>query len=107
MIKAFNDIIMKIAPGIIFFVILTSCNQQSESGTVAEKKEVKADSVAVFMLTKDSAKKTISLPGELLADENAQIRAKSQGYIKRLNVDIGSKVTRGQVLALIDAPEVN
>jgi membrane fusion protein (multidrug efflux system) len=30
-----------------------------------------------------------------------------QGYISTIKVDIGSKVTKGQVLALIDAPELN
>lgn len=97
---------MKIVKGVIFLIIIIACNQ---AGPVSNKenKEAKTDSVKVFLLTKDSAKKTISLPGELLPDENAQIRAKAQGYIKKLNVDIGSKVTKGQVLALIDAPEVN
>jgi RND family efflux transporter MFP subunit len=47
------------------------------------------------------------LPGDLFPNENIQIRAKVQGYIKKLNVDIGSSVRKGQVLALIDAPEVN
>jgi membrane fusion protein (multidrug efflux system) len=55
----------------------------------------------------DSAQKTVVLPGDLLPDENVQIRAKVQGYISTIKVDIGSKVTKGQVLALIDAPELN
>ncbi len=29
------------------------------------------------------------------------------GYIKKINADIGSRVRKGQVLALIDAPEIN
>ncbi|MCC6288490.1 MAG: efflux RND transporter periplasmic adaptor subunit [Chitinophagaceae bacterium] len=60
-----------------------------------------------FLLHKDSAKKSIALPGELLPNENAEIRAKVQGYIKKLNVDIGSRVMKGQVLAWINAPEIN
>ena len=55
----------------------------------------------------DSAQKTISLPGDLLPNENVEIRAKVQGYISKVKVDIGSRVRKGQVLALIDAPEIN
>jgi RND family efflux transporter MFP subunit len=65
------------------------------------------DTVKAFILAMDSAQKTIVLPGDLLPDENVQIRAKVQGYISTIKVDIGSKVTKGQVLALIDAPELN
>ena len=65
------------------------------------------DTVKVFVLRADSVKKTVSLPGELSALEDVQVRAKVQGYVRKLNVDIGSKVRRGQVLAVIDAPEVN
>jgi multidrug efflux pump subunit AcrA (membrane-fusion protein) len=72
-----------------------------------EKGRDKTDSVKAFVLKMDSAQKNISFPGELLPNENAQIRAKDQGYIKKLNVDIGSTVHKGQVLALIDAPEIN
>ncbi len=85
---------------------LVACNQSPET-TASKKEEFKNDSVKVVILSMDSVKKTISLPGELLPYENAQIRAKIQGYIRDLKVDIGSRVNKGQVLALIDAPEVD
>lgn len=86
--------------------ILVSCNQGDK--TVATKSpETKTDTVKIFLLAKDSAQKTISLPGNLLPNENVQIRAKVQGYISNVKVDVGSKVSRGQVLALIDAPEIS
>src|SRR6266496_743911 len=104
---------MRIFAVIILFISVTACNQNQE--TVNSKKEEtlsadkagKTDSVKVFVLKMDSAQKLVSIPGELLPNENVQIRAKAQGYIKKLHVDIGSKVRRGRVLALIDAPEIN
>jgi membrane fusion protein (multidrug efflux system) len=86
---------------------LIACNENQEKAPINTQEVAKADTVKVFLLTADSAQKTISLPGELLPNENAQIRAKVQGYIRKLNVDIGSRVKKGQVLALIDAPEIN
>ena len=107
MIRTFKEMRdMKYLIGIILLVAVAACNNNS-STTTTKKEEIKIDSVKVFVLTMDSAQKTISLPGELLPNENAQLRAKVQGYIRKLNVDIGSKVSKGQVLALIDAPEIN
>lgn len=91
---------------IILLITVTACNQNQQPAN-PKKEETRIDSVKVFVMKLDSAQKIVSLPGELLPNENVQIRAKVQGYIKKLNVDIGSKVRRGQVLALIDAPEIN
>lgn len=98
---------MRIISGIVLLGLLSACNEDHPATTTIAKQETKSDSVKAFILSTDSAKRTISLPGELLSYENAQIRAKVQGYIQKLNVDIGSKVSRGQALALIDAPEIN
>jgi membrane fusion protein, multidrug efflux system len=98
--------VMRILAGIIVLVSIAACNQQQQQ-TGTEKKEAKADSVKSFILVMDSAKKQVSFPGELLPKENAQLRANAQGYIRKLNVDIGSRVSKGQILALIDAPEIN
>jgi len=91
---------------ILFLITLAACNGKEETAGV-KKEEAKPDSVKVFVLAMDSAQKMISLPGELLPYENVQIRARVQGYIKKLNTDIGAVVHKGQVLALIDAPEIN
>lgn len=89
----------------LFLSLVVACNQNASTKKI-DKAETKTDTVNVFLLVKDTAQKTISLPGDLLPKENAQIRAKVQGYISSLKVDIGSKVSKGQVLALIDAPEI-
>jgi RND family efflux transporter MFP subunit len=98
--------VMKYFTGIMLLIVVVACQDNSSNAT-RKKEEAKIDSVKVFVLTMDSVQKNISFPGELLPNENAQIRAKDQGYIKKLNVDIGSTVHKGQVLALIDAPEIN
>jgi RND family efflux transporter MFP subunit len=106
MIRTFkHTTVMRIFAGIVLLMI-TACNQQQQQPAATDKKEARPDSVKVFILGMDSAKKLLSLPGELLPKDNAQIRSKAQGYIRQLNVDIGSKVSKGQVLALIDAPEI-
>ncbi len=47
------------------------------------------------------------LPGQTEAYTNAPIFAQTSGYLKNWYFDIGTKVTAGDVLAEIDAPEVD
>ena len=47
------------------------------------------------------------LPGNLQANYEAPIYARTSGYLSRWLVDIGAKVHKGQLLAEIDAPEVD
>ncbi|GAC1427365.1 MAG: efflux RND transporter periplasmic adaptor subunit [Flavisolibacter sp.] len=106
MIKISKDFISKrffIAIGLP--LLIASCNNSSP--VPVKSQETTPDSVIAFVLKQDSVKKDLSLPGELLPNENSQIRAKVQGYIRKVHVDIGSKVSKGQVLALIDAQEIN
>jgi HlyD family secretion protein len=45
-------------------------------------------------------------PGTVHAFESADLYAKASGFLKSQSVDIGSRVRQGQVLAVIDAPEL-
>ncbi|HUJ59559.1 MAG TPA: efflux RND transporter periplasmic adaptor subunit [Kofleriaceae bacterium] len=56
------------------------------------------------VLTSDSA---LSLPGVVRALEETKIYPHTAGYIKRWLVDIGDKVSEGQLLAEIAAPDVD
>jgi membrane fusion protein, multidrug efflux system len=106
MTKIFNLFAgMKMLFSLAFLTILVSCGQ-NPTGKAPKKEAIKADTVSVFTLKMDSVEKIISLPGDLLPNEGIQIRAKVQGYIAEIKVDIGSVVRRGQVLALVDAPDL-
>ena len=48
-----------------------------------------------------------SLPGTTFAFEAANIFARTNGYILKRNVDIGSRVKAGDVLAELTAPELD
>jgi RND family efflux transporter MFP subunit len=47
------------------------------------------------------------LPGAVQAFIEAPIYARTNGYLKAWNTDIGTQVTKGQVLAEIESPEVD
>ncbi len=49
----------------------------------------------------------LRLPGSVQATADAPIHARTSGYLKRWLVDIGTRVEAGQLLAEIDAPELD
>ncbi len=63
-------------------------------------------SVELATLKAGSADVGLTLPGEIKALYEAQIRARVNGYIKDWKYDIGARVKSGEVLATIDAPEL-
>ncbi len=51
--------------------------------------------------------RTVALPGTLQGAVQAPIAARAAGYVKSWNKDIGSRVHKGDVLAVIEAPELD
>jgi len=53
------------------------------------------------------AGQAIALPGTLQGAVQAPIAARATGYVKRWTKDIGSRVEKGELLAEIEAPEID
>jgi RND family efflux transporter MFP subunit len=64
-------------------------------------------SVNVATITYAPSASTVTLPATLAAIENAPIFARVAGYVGRTMVDIGARVRSGDLLARIDAPELD
>lgn len=76
-------------------------------GAATEKVTSDAISVEVVSPHKGSLARTTILPGSVHAFEEADLYAQAYGYLKELNVDIGSRVKKGDLLARIDVPELD
>jgi multidrug efflux pump subunit AcrA (membrane-fusion protein) len=63
--------------------------------------------VQVVTARQASAAEEITLPGTVVPVSTTHIYARVAGYIKAFNVDIGDTVRRGQLLAVIDAPDLD
>lgn len=83
-------------------ILISGCKE----GAVQTQTSATTDTLEVFLLRKEPVTKTLSLPAELHPWERAELFAKVEGYVKELRVDIGDRVKKDQVLAVIDAPEV-
>jgi RND family efflux transporter MFP subunit len=49
---------------------------------------------------------SLTVAGEFLPYQEVELHAKVAGYIRSIHVDIGDKVKQGQVLAVLDVPEL-
>jgi RND family efflux transporter MFP subunit len=65
-----------------------------------------APTVQVAMVTRAAPGSALTLPGTVQPLHESAIYARVGGYVRRWNADIGSIVRQGQVLAEIDAPEL-
>src|ERR1700692_3106286 len=63
--------------------------------------------VAVVYPQSEKPDEDLVLPGSLQAYEESPIYARTSGYLVRWYKDIGSRVTKGELLAKIDTPEVD
>src|SRR5208283_3090069 len=63
--------------------------------------------VAVIQPKRGSSAQEIILPGNIQAFIDAPIYARTNGYLKVWNFDIGAQVKKGQLLAEIETPEVD
>jgi RND family efflux transporter MFP subunit len=63
--------------------------------------------VSVMRVTLASSNSTVILPGTLQPMFTTAIYARAPGYLRRILVDIGSRVRAGDLLAVIDAPDLD
>jgi RND family efflux transporter MFP subunit len=83
--------------------------QKREQVLAAETKENAASLPVVnfSLVERSSAKTQLVLPGNVQAVTEAPILARASGYIRKRYVDIGDRVKSGQVVAEIEAPELD
>jgi membrane fusion protein (multidrug efflux system) len=65
-----------------------------------------APAVITFPLQKGMLSSTLTVPGELIAWQQVDLYAKVNSFVKTLPVDIGSEVKQGDLLAVMEAPEL-
>jgi len=89
-------------------VMLSSCGASEKK---REEKEAPAREEApaathAFILQKGKLSASIQMPGELIPFQQVDLYAKVNGFVKKLYADVGSEVKAGQLLAVMEAPEL-
>jgi RND family efflux transporter MFP subunit len=65
-----------------------------------------APSVAVAKVVRDDLYNEVTIPGEFRPYMEAELHAKVSGYLDKISVDFGDKVKAGQLLAVLEIPEL-
>jgi RND family efflux transporter MFP subunit len=87
---------------------LTLWSHASHERALAKETERETvPTVAVVTPQLEKPDEDLVLPGSLQAYEESPIYARTSGYLVRWYKDIGSRVKKGELLAKIDAPEVD
>jgi len=73
----------------------------------AETVQAALTSVSVVLPQRASPAQQIILPGNVQPFSSSPVYARTNGYLRKWYVDIGARVKQGQLLAVVDAPEVD
>ena len=79
----------------------------ARSELVKQNTDAAIPTVTTTTAEPSGAGEELVLPGAVQAFMEAPIYARTNGYLKSWNTDIGTQVTKGQVLAQIESPEVD
>ncbi|HWB28105.1 MAG TPA: efflux RND transporter periplasmic adaptor subunit [Chitinophagaceae bacterium] len=95
---------------IIFLIIpfagLAACSSSEGKGNAKPDAKPAAPVYQTATIVKAGVANTVTLPAQLAAYEEVNIFPKVNGYVKSVLVDIGSHVSKGQLLMTLDAPEL-
>jgi membrane fusion protein, multidrug efflux system len=93
------------ATAIVVSGIMARARSETELKTWTDSEAI--PTVAVALPDARLLNATIDLPGRLEAYSRAPIFARVSGYLKNWSADIGAKVKAGQVIAEIEAPDLD
>jgi RND family efflux transporter MFP subunit len=93
------------APGTAVLIVLSSLLVTGCRDTRPESAAIATALVAP--VTRGDLSSTLIVAGEFQPYQEVDLHAKVSGYIRRINVDIGDRVKNGEVLAVLEVPELN
>jgi RND family efflux transporter MFP subunit len=96
---------MRRAPPLwLLLVLVAACRRPEEASASQPPREATAPlRVQTAMVTEQPMPEYLTVTGTLRADEESNIAADSSGKVLQVLVERGQKVTRGQVIATLDA----
>jgi RND family efflux transporter MFP subunit len=79
----------------------SACSQPRAAAATAAR-----PSVAVAKVVTGDVAQTLTLAAEFRPYQEIEVHAKVAGYVKTINVDVGDRVSAGQLLAVLEIPEL-
>ncbi|MDN5288455.1 MAG: efflux transporter periplasmic adaptor subunit [Mucilaginibacter sp.] len=98
-----NNIKVYLGLLILGFITASCSSNNNNHRKVAVNAAVDVQS---FVLTTGQISAPLTVPGQLVPYNNVELYAKENSYVKSINVDIGTRVKKGQLLVNLEAPEM-
>ena len=94
--------------GILFLAIglSSSCTRRDVSAKTNDSPISAVEEVGTVDVTLRPVAQRLTLSSELVPFQEIEVYAKEAGYVKELNVDYGSHVRKGQIMAVLEVPEL-
>ena len=86
------------------FTAIVACNSNDKN---VEANAAEVPSATVAAVKRGSIVHTLNLAGQFQPYQVVDVHAKVSGYIRHIYVDIGDKVHQGQILAVLEVPELS
>ncbi len=100
---------MKPTQTILFTMILlttgafsASCSQKGQAAQPAKQEKEISTNIKTVVIQPQSLSEIVSVMGTVLPNRDVTLSAETAGRVERLQVDLGDRVKKGQVLARID-----
>lgn len=103
-----STLLRRIMPGVLFAVAALAtmgCNAGSTTSAAVSQATPPAQ-VDTVHITSRRLDMTINLPGELQPYEEVRVFPRVSGFVQWIGVDRGSVVKKGQLIAVLSAPEI-
>jgi RND family efflux transporter MFP subunit len=99
--------VVLIAGGILALLSLIGALEFHESKRDPDPRAAEIPTVAVALATRGPLSNTLTLSGAFRPYQQVDVHAKVAGYIRTIYVDVGDQVKAGQILAILEVPELN
>jgi RND family efflux transporter MFP subunit len=100
-------IVLLLIVGVVIAIVGILHRQSDRRALAAETNSLAAPDVLLSKAKSGSPNSEIVLPGNVYAYDDAPIYARTSGYLSHWYFDIGARVRKGQLLAVISSPEVD
>lgn len=89
----------------IFSLFNNSCNHSGTAGSTDEGEPARVHQTVAVASAREKMSQRIELSAGFHPYREADLNSKVKGYVKEIRVDIGDRVTEGQIVATLEVPE--
>jgi len=96
-----------ISTAVLIVLFLLSMRLFTNKAKASQAEASTSRVAAVTLVRRAPIVQSVTLSGEFRPYQEVDVHAKVAGYIRQIYVDVGDKVRDGQVLAILEVPELN